>query len=213
MKTNEKAGIADWRHGRPCVFEAAAGMDGLSHRPGSCPPWQRCQGLCCARHDPFDPPAQARCHRIPACCQTVRAGARALYADSGRPRNRAGRRCLRIAGGGCRNPGTRTRLCGPVGDVRVAAASIIIECLLPGVLAQFRLAFPDVRIELIASREHVSLSRREADVAIRITDQLPDWLIGRKLADLEFKIYAPATGAGKSTAPPDRGVGRGSGAG
>lgn len=77
----------------------------------------------------------------------------------------------------------------PSGDVRVAAASFVVEHLLPGVLVQFASAFPDVRIEIVASREHTSLSRREADVAIRITDHVPDWLIGRKLADLQFKVY------------------------
>ncbi|MBK6974807.1 MAG: LysR family transcriptional regulator [Sterolibacteriaceae bacterium] len=61
----------------------------------------------------------------------------------------------------------------PRGNVRVAAASIVIEHLLPGVLVQFASSFPEVRIELTASREHVSLSRREADVAIRVADRIP----------------------------------------
>lgn len=82
----------------------------------------------------------------------------------------------------------------PSGDVRVAVASIVIEHLLPGVLVQFASAFPGVTIELVASREHVSLSRREADVAIRVADYVPDWLIGRKLADLQFKVYGPRQG-------------------
>lgn len=77
----------------------------------------------------------------------------------------------------------------PMGDVRVAAASVVADYLLPGVLVQFRSAFPDVRIELITSREHVSLSQREADVAIRVADQVPDWLVGRNLTVLHFKVY------------------------
>lgn len=77
----------------------------------------------------------------------------------------------------------------PSGDVRVAVSSIVIEQLLPGVLSQFAAAFPEVKLELVAARENVSLSRREADVAIRIADQVPEWLVGRKLADLQFKIY------------------------
>ena len=78
----------------------------------------------------------------------------------------------------------------PSGDVRVAVASILVERLIPGVLVQFRSAFPDVRIELVASRDHVSLSRRDADVAIRVADHAPEWMIGRKLADVQFKVYA-----------------------
>ncbi len=77
----------------------------------------------------------------------------------------------------------------PSGVVRVAVASILVEHLLPRVLAQFASAFPDVRIEIVASREHVSLIRREADVAIRVADQVPGWLVGRKLAELQFKVY------------------------
>lgn len=87
----------------------------------------------------------------------------------------------------------------PRGNVRVAAASIVIEHLLPGVLVQFASAFPEVRIELTASREHVSLSRREADVAIRVADRIPAWLVGRKLADLRFKIYGWRQGRAKTT--------------
>ena len=62
----------------------------------------------------------------------------------------------------------------PSGDVRVAVASILVERLIPGVLVQFRSAFPDVRIELVASRDHLSLSRRDADVAIRVADHAPE---------------------------------------
>jgi len=86
----------------------------------------------------------------------------------------------------------------PSGDVRVAVASILVERLIPGVLVQFRSAFPDVRIELIASREHVSLSRRDADVAIRVADQAPEWMIGRKLATVQFKVYGLRRGSGRA---------------
>lgn len=78
----------------------------------------------------------------------------------------------------------------PSGQVRVTVAGIVIDYLLPPILSQFASAFPDVSIELVGSRDHASLARREADVAIRITDKVPEWLVGRRLADIEFKIYA-----------------------
>jgi DNA-binding transcriptional LysR family regulator len=78
----------------------------------------------------------------------------------------------------------------PSGEVRLSASSIIAAHLLPPVLAQFGSAFPEVRIELSTSREHVNLRRREADVALRIADLVPDWLVGRELATLRFKAYA-----------------------
>lgn len=81
----------------------------------------------------------------------------------------------------------------PAGHVRVSVASIVIEHLLVPVLAQFASAFPEVTLELVSARELVSIRRREADVAIRIADAVPDWLVGRKLADLAFRIYARRT--------------------
>ena len=77
----------------------------------------------------------------------------------------------------------------PSGLVRVTAASIVVDQLLPPVLSQFASAFPDVVIELTTSREHVSLARREADVAIRVSDHAPDWLVGRKLGEVDFCVY------------------------
>jgi len=77
----------------------------------------------------------------------------------------------------------------PSGEVRVTVSSIVLHHLLPPLLAQFASAFPEVLIELAATREHASLRRREADVAIRIADSVPDWLVGRKLINLRFKIY------------------------
>ncbi|NJN00789.1 MAG: LysR family transcriptional regulator [Aquincola sp.] len=79
----------------------------------------------------------------------------------------------------------------PSGEVRVAAASIVVEQLLPSVLAQFAQSFPDVQIEFTTTRDHVSLSRREADVALRITDSVADWLVGRRLGSLDFRVYGP----------------------
>ena len=77
----------------------------------------------------------------------------------------------------------------PSGHVRITAAGIVVSHLLPPVLKQFATSFPDVTLEFLTSRNHLSLSRREADVALRVSDTVPDWLVGRKLADLDFKIY------------------------
>ena len=75
------------------------------------------------------------------------------------------------------------------GEVRLAVAGIVSEHLLPPLLAQFSTAFPDVSIEIVASRDHANLARRESDVALRVTDAVPDWLVGRRIAKLQFKTY------------------------
>jgi DNA-binding transcriptional LysR family regulator len=77
----------------------------------------------------------------------------------------------------------------PSGEVRVSVSSVVLQYLMPPVLAQFAPAFPEVQIEMSTSREHVSLRRREADIAIRVADAVPDWLVGRRLVDLDFKIF------------------------
>jgi DNA-binding transcriptional LysR family regulator len=82
----------------------------------------------------------------------------------------------------------------PSGEVRLNTSSIIATHLLPVVLAQFGTAFPEVRIELSTSRDHVNLRRRDADVALRIADTVPDWLVGRELGVLRFKVYARRSG-------------------
>lgn len=77
----------------------------------------------------------------------------------------------------------------PSGHVRITAAGVLVSHLLPPVLGQFAASFPEVTLEFLASRRHLSLSRREADVALRVSDQVPDWLVGRQLAQLDFKVY------------------------
>ena len=85
----------------------------------------------------------------------------------------------------------------PSGEERVSVAPFLVQCLLPDVMAQFASSFPDVQIELTTSRDYTSIRRREADVAIRVADEVPEWLIGRRLADLEFKIYGKRIGKSK----------------
>lgn len=96
----------------------------------------------------------------------------------------------------------------PSGEVRLSTSSIVATQLLPPVLAQFGTAFPDVRIELSTSREHVNLRRRDADVALRIADAVPDWLVGRDLGRLRFKVYARRSGRAAPLADVDELLGQ-----
>lgn len=77
----------------------------------------------------------------------------------------------------------------PSGHVRITAAAVIVSHLMPPVLRQFASAFPDVTLEFIATRDHLSLSRREADVALRVSDKVPEWLVGRQLVKLDFRVF------------------------
>ena len=90
----------------------------------------------------------------------------------------------------------------PSGHVRVTAAGILVSHLLPPVLREFAVAYPEVTLEFTASRNHFSLARREADVAIRVSDHVPEWLVGRQLAQLDFAVYGLRQQGHKSSTMP-----------
>lgn len=75
------------------------------------------------------------------------------------------------------------------GVVRVAA----VELLSPWVcdaLANLRRANPGLTAELLVSPLAVSIARHEADVAVRVTNAPPEYLVGRRIATLAHGIYA-----------------------
>src|SRR5690606_25569613 len=75
--------------------------------------------------------------------------------------------------------GRDTRLAG---RLRVTSSETLAFRLLTRHLASFRAKHPGIGLELIVDNRLLSLSRREADVALRPTRPDQDDLIGRKLA-------------------------------
>ena len=94
--------------------------------------------------------------------------------------------------------GGDTRL---TGSIRVTTGTVVAQYLLPPALAQFHAAYPDIEVEVEGARERLDLSRREADLAIRMSSHVPDHLVGRKLGEVRFRVYAwrdaPFLAAGK----------------
>lgn len=74
------------------------------------------------------------------------------------------------------------------GEVRIATVAALADRIGPE-LAAFRRRYPDVRLWVTVSNEMVSLARGEADVAIRITREPPERLVGRKLTDVRFAVF------------------------
>ena len=75
------------------------------------------------------------------------------------------------------------------GAVRITVPAFLAETLLISPIAEFRSLYPRVELQVIASYEHLNLSKREADVAVRIHDKPPETLIGYRLADIAFAVY------------------------
>jgi len=76
------------------------------------------------------------------------------------------------------------------GTIRVAVSAALVAGPLADSLAQFVKNHPDIRLELLTSYGMANLFRREADVAIRISNDPPDALVGRRLLTVARSCYA-----------------------
>ncbi|TVP43089.1 MAG: LysR family transcriptional regulator [Halomonas sp.] len=75
------------------------------------------------------------------------------------------------------------------GSIRVTTTDTLFAGLLSPLLAKFRQDYPTIALEVIISNQLHSLSRREADIAIRPTRKPPETLVGRKVSDITQSIY------------------------
>ena len=78
----------------------------------------------------------------------------------------------------------------PRGELRVTTTDSMFASLLAPMFATFREAYPEIRVDVIASNASLNLSRRDADVAIRATSEPPDTLVGRKVGMMAWGVYA-----------------------
>jgi DNA-binding transcriptional LysR family regulator len=81
--------------------------------------------------------------------------------------------------------GQDERLSGPLRVTTTTGMGVHVA----DALASFVERFPLVELELSLDYEFRSLTRREADVAIRTTNKPPENLVGRKVARVEFAVY------------------------
>lgn len=77
-----------------------------------------------------------------------------------------------------------------VGRVLFSAPPVLVAHLLAEHLARFRAEYPDIRLSLSAQGQQVSLSRREADVAVRLVKPDEAGSVSRKLGTMAFGLYA-----------------------
>ncbi|MBV8653871.1 MAG: LysR family transcriptional regulator [Alphaproteobacteria bacterium] len=76
------------------------------------------------------------------------------------------------------------------GTIRVTAVeTLAVEVLMP-IFAGFREAYPGIELELLADTRSLSLTKREADVAIRMARLPQSDLAVRKIGELASAVYA-----------------------
>ncbi len=78
------------------------------------------------------------------------------------------------------------------GELRVTMVDSMAISLLPPILARFRAVNPGVQLDLIVAAQSLNLSRRDADVAIRTTNEPPEALVGRRICVARWAVYASA---------------------
>jgi DNA-binding transcriptional LysR family regulator len=76
------------------------------------------------------------------------------------------------------------------GNVRVTASDGVVHYLLVPALPALGRAHPELSVELRADTRSLDLSRREADVAVRLGRPKEPALIARKLGTMRFALYA-----------------------
>jgi DNA-binding transcriptional LysR family regulator len=95
------------------------------------------------------------------------------------------------------------------GPLRVTTAFVVMEHLLPQPLAAFARAYPGIEVEVVENAFLVDLARRaagpgvqhEADVALRMSPQVAEHLVGRPLGTTQCRVYARRGAAGLPQAP------------
>ena len=76
------------------------------------------------------------------------------------------------------------------GHVRVTSPEGIAIRVLTPLLCLFCAEHPGIQIDLVTTSNPLHLSRREADIAVRVTHKPPGNLIGRHVCDFRFALYA-----------------------
>lgn len=77
----------------------------------------------------------------------------------------------------------------PSGTVRVTTTDTLLDFLAP-VLAGVRALHPEITLEIVAANVFFTLTKRDADIAIRPAASAPEYLVGRRVATLATALYA-----------------------
>jgi len=76
------------------------------------------------------------------------------------------------------------------GSVRVTTTDTLAQAVIPPVLAGIALGHPGVQLELTTTTALLSLTKRDADLAVRPTSKPPPNLVGRRVSPIAFALYA-----------------------
>ena len=76
------------------------------------------------------------------------------------------------------------------GEINVTMPHDIFDYCLSEDMAEFKQLQPDILTNVYVAKGIKNLAAREADVAIRLTPEPPEYLIGKKIANIQHGIYS-----------------------
>jgi DNA-binding transcriptional LysR family regulator len=80
----------------------------------------------------------------------------------------------------------------PAGELRVTTNDTLLVHMLTPMFARFVKTHTEMRLDVVLANQALNLSKRDADVAIRATDNPPETLVGRRAATIAWAIYGRA---------------------
>lgn len=76
------------------------------------------------------------------------------------------------------------------GEVRLTATEMLATRFIAPFLGRFHARYPDIVLDLVCTSKELDLSRREADIALRLSRPRQDDLVVKRLFDIELGLYA-----------------------
>ena len=76
------------------------------------------------------------------------------------------------------------------GSLKLTAAHDVLTRLIIPHLGLFKRAYPKIDLQLSSSTDLANIGTKEADIALRLTPNPPDYLIGKKVLPLGMGLYA-----------------------
>lgn len=75
------------------------------------------------------------------------------------------------------------------GKLRLTVGDVCTQQLVMPAIKLFAEKYPEVSLEIVATRDDLDLTAREADIALRSTDTPPQNLVGKRITHLAYNIY------------------------
>ena len=79
------------------------------------------------------------------------------------------------------------------GVIKLATTDSLFQNWLGPLIRKFRARYSDIYFEFLVSPRNLDLARHEADIAISVGNIRPDYMVGRKLMNVQYRFYGLAS--------------------